>query len=133
MWWGAIRAGYCVQMATSKTLDGPLSDLAMPMFALIGLFLLIAATNICFGTLMKAIEIDPGVFEVSPLTQIYNAIVSFPQLGPSPPLVVSEISKEAPPKHEDLILDEYLRAKEASQATLPARRSNPNSDMNPNE
>ncbi len=133
MWWGVIRAGYCVEMAASKTLDGPLSELAMPILTLIGLFLLIAATNICFGTLMKAIEIDPGVFEVSPLTQIYNAFVSFPQLGPSPPLVINETLKEAPPKKEELIMDEYLRAKQASKAALAPHSSSSHSDLNPNE
>ncbi len=133
MWWAIIRSGYCVHMATTKTLDGPLSELAMPIISLVGLFLLIIATNLCFGALMKAIEFDAGQFEVSPLTQIFNAIVSFPQLGPVPPIPVTETTKEEPLKKEDLILDEYMRAKEASQAAAGDSRLTRFSKENPNE
>jgi len=133
MWWVAIRSGYCVSMAMGKSFDGPLSEQAMPIYALLGLFLLIIATNLCFSSLMKAIAIDPGQFEVSPLTQIYNACVSFPQLGPKPPIVVQEVSIEAPPNKEELLHDEYKRAKEATLSAIGDTRSTPFREVNPNE
>ena len=83
LWWIIFRSGYCVNMATSNQLDGPLKELAMPSYAMLGLLLVTASTNLCLGAILAPIEIDPAQSEVSALTQLYNALVSFPQLGQS--------------------------------------------------
>lgn len=82
-WWLVFRAAYCVSIGANAQLNGPYSELAMPSYALIGMLMVIAATNICIGLILAPIPTTQDQYEVSSLTQIYNACVSFPQLGPS--------------------------------------------------
>jgi hypothetical protein len=83
LWWIVFRSAFCLSIAMNDTLDGPLKDLAMPFYAFLLLLLLMGATNQSIGSILAPISVDPLQFEVTALTQIYNACVSFPQLGPS--------------------------------------------------
>ena len=83
LWWIIFRSGYCLNMAVAGFFDDPLNSLAMPSYIFLALLVVAGATNQCIGALMAPIPIDPAQFEVSALTQIYNAFVCFPQLGQS--------------------------------------------------
>jgi len=90
LWWILFRSGYCLNMAATNSLEGPLKELAMPSYAFLFLLLMVGATNQCLGAIMAPIEIDPKQYDVTALTQIYNACISFPQLGQSHPSMLIE-------------------------------------------
>lgn len=128
LWWMLFRAGYVLSIASDKSLDGPLADLAMPLLALFGLILLTIATSIALSSILKVIPINAGQFDVSPLTLVYNAIVSFPQLGPFPVTLARAIAPVEPPSKDEIMLDEYIRAKEESHSLMDTASHSPSGE-----
>jgi hypothetical protein len=83
MWWLVFRGGAFLSLAARSDFEGPLVTQAMSIGWMLLMFGLIIASSLSLGAIIAPIPIDSNQYELSPLTIVYNAVVSFPQLGPS--------------------------------------------------
>jgi hypothetical protein len=83
MWWLVFRGGAFLSLASEETIGGPLVEQAMSIWWLLLMVVFIVASSLSFGAIFGPIPFDEKQYELSPLTIFYNAVVSFPQLGPS--------------------------------------------------
>ncbi len=83
MWWLVFRGGALLSIASRNDFEGPLVEQAMSLAWMFVMFGFILASSLSLGAIVAPIPIDSNQYELSPLTLAYNAVVSFPQLGPS--------------------------------------------------
>ncbi len=83
MWWIVFRGGAFLSLAGQESIDGPLVEQAMSIWWMLLLIVLIVASSLSLGAIFAPIPFDEKQYELSPLTILYNAVVCFPQLGPS--------------------------------------------------
>lgn len=83
IWWMVFRAITCLSLASQEQFETVYNLQAMSLWWLLTLFLAILGTNLGLGAIFAPIPLHANQYDLSPLTVIYNALVSLPQLGPA--------------------------------------------------
>ena len=78
-----FRAITCLSLASQEQFETVYNLQAMSLWWLLTLFLAILGTNLGLGAIFAPIPLHANQYDLSPLTVIYNALVSLPQLGPA--------------------------------------------------
>jgi hypothetical protein len=98
VWWMAFRGFACSQLgalSTPQEFADTISVNAMSFFKLLLLIAAIAFTSLGLANLLATIPVSSNSYELSPITVLYNAAISFPQLGPTSLAMVREESGAA--------------------------------------